>query len=103
MRNRNGTASEEELKITNYELRIRNISMKENVVLEKSYKFAIRIAKLYLYLRNEKGEFELSKQILRRVPQLALTSRKLSELIHGKTSPQNWEWLTEKQEKQNFG
>ena len=39
--------------------------MKENVVLEKSYSFAVRIARLYLYLKNEKKEYELSKQILR--------------------------------------
>lgn len=39
--------------------------MKENVIQDKSYKFAVRIAKLYLYLKNEKKEFELSKQLLR--------------------------------------
>ncbi len=39
--------------------------MKENVVFEKSKKFALRIIKLYKYLCNEKKEFVLSKQILR--------------------------------------
>ena len=39
--------------------------MKENVILDKSYNFALRITKLYLYLKKEKKEFELSKQILR--------------------------------------
>lgn len=39
--------------------------MKENVILDKSYNFAVRITKLYLYLKKEKKEFELSKQILR--------------------------------------
>ncbi len=38
---------------------------KENVVLEKSYAFAVRIIKLYKYLSKEKKEFVLSKQILR--------------------------------------
>lgn len=39
--------------------------MKENVVFEKSKKFALRIIKLYKYLCNEKKGFVLSKQILR--------------------------------------
>ena len=40
--------------------------MKENnVVVEKSKKFAIRIIKLYQYLCENKKEFILSKQLLR--------------------------------------
>ncbi|NCQ19533.1 MAG: four helix bundle protein [Ignavibacteria bacterium] len=40
--------------------------MKEqNVLNEKSYQFAIRIVKLYQFLKEEKKEFTLSKQILR--------------------------------------
>jgi len=40
--------------------------MKEqNVLKEKSYHFAIRIVKLYQFLKEEKKEFTLSKQILR--------------------------------------
>ncbi|MFC2086919.1 four helix bundle protein [Bacteroidota bacterium] len=38
---------------------------KENIVLIKSYDFALKIVKLYLYLRQEKKEFEISKQVLR--------------------------------------
>lgn len=38
---------------------------KENVILTKTYDFAIRIVRLYQYLCKEKKEFELSKQILR--------------------------------------
>ncbi len=38
--------------------------MKDNIILEKSYKFAVRIIKLYLFLK-EKKEFELGNQILR--------------------------------------
>jgi len=37
----------------------------ENVVLEKSRKFAIRIYNLYKYLCDEKHEFVLAKQLLR--------------------------------------
>lgn len=39
--------------------------MKENVVKNKSFQFAIRIVKLYQFLCNEKKEFILSKQLLR--------------------------------------
>ena len=39
--------------------------MKENIIKEKSYKFAVRIVKLAKYLNENKREFVLSKQILR--------------------------------------
>lgn len=38
---------------------------KDNVLLNKTYSFAIRIVKLYQYLCDEKREFNLSVQILR--------------------------------------
>ena len=37
----------------------------ENVVLEKSREFALRIIKLYQYMSVENREFVLSKQVLR--------------------------------------
>ena len=36
-----------------------------NLILEKSKKFAIRIVNLYKYLNSEKKEFVMSKQVLR--------------------------------------
>lgn len=39
--------------------------MKENVLLEKSFAFAIRVVKAYKYLVEEKKEFVLSRQFLR--------------------------------------
>lgn len=39
--------------------------MKENVILDKSMDFAVRIVNLYKYLCDEKREFTLSKQLLR--------------------------------------
>lgn len=39
--------------------------MKDNVIVDKSKNFAIRIVKLYKYLCDEKKEYVLSKQILR--------------------------------------
>ena len=39
--------------------------MRENVVKEKSFSFAVRVIKLYKYLVDDKKEFVLSKQLLR--------------------------------------
>lgn len=39
--------------------------MKENLIKEKTYNFSIRIINLSKYLRKEKHEFQLSKQVLR--------------------------------------
>ena len=39
--------------------------MKENIVKNKSFVFAVRIVKLYQYLCEQKKEFVLSKQLLR--------------------------------------
>jgi four helix bundle protein len=39
--------------------------MKENIVKEKSFRFAVRIVRLYQFLVNEKSEYVLSKQLLR--------------------------------------
>lgn len=41
------------------------MSMKENLILDKSKAFALRIIKLYNYLKKEKREFVISKQIAR--------------------------------------
>jgi four helix bundle protein len=37
----------------------------ENITYAKCYKFAVRIVKAYQFLSKEKGEFVLSKQLLR--------------------------------------
>lgn len=39
--------------------------MKENVILEKTMDFSVRIVNLYKYLCDEKKEFVMSKQLLR--------------------------------------
>lgn len=39
--------------------------MSENVLKEKTYKFALRIVKLYQFVASTQKEFVLSKQILR--------------------------------------
>lgn len=51
----------------NYELRIGELRImkKDNIVQIKSYAFAFRVVKACQYLKNEKKEFILSKQLLR--------------------------------------
>lgn len=39
--------------------------MKESVLKDKSYQFALKVIKLYKYFIAEKKEYVLSKQILR--------------------------------------
>ncbi len=39
--------------------------MKENVLKEKSFAFALRVVKCFQYLQTEKKEYVLSKQFLR--------------------------------------
>ena len=39
--------------------------MKENVIKDKSFAFALRIVKLYKFLCESKREYVLSKQLLR--------------------------------------
>ncbi len=41
------------------------MSENKNVVLAKSYSFAVRIVKMYQHLSTEKKEYILSKQVLR--------------------------------------
>ncbi len=37
----------------------------ENIILDKAFSFSVRIVKLYKYLKDEKKEYILSKQLLR--------------------------------------
>ena len=39
--------------------------MKENIILDKTMDFAVRIVNLYKYLSDEKKEYVISKQLLR--------------------------------------
>ena len=41
------------------------LGMKENIVRDKSFAFALRVVKLCQHLQNEKREYVLSKQLLR--------------------------------------
>ena len=39
--------------------------MEQNVIVQKSYQFALRVIKLYTFLCKEQHEYVLSKQLLR--------------------------------------
>ncbi len=41
------------------------MSVKENLIRDKSYRFALRIIKLYQFIVREKKDFVLGKQVLR--------------------------------------
>lgn len=38
---------------------------KDNIIKDKSFAFALRVVSLYNYLRDERKEFALSKQLVR--------------------------------------
>jgi len=38
---------------------------KQNIVIDKSFNFAVRIVKLYQYLKNSHKEYTLAKQVLK--------------------------------------
>ena len=38
---------------------------KDNIIQKKTYDFSVRIIRLYQFLHKEKGEYVLSKQLLR--------------------------------------
>ena len=52
--------------------------MKENVLLDKSKAFALRIIKMYKYLTEEKKEYILSKQVLRSGTSIGANAREAS-------------------------
>ncbi len=58
--------------------------MKENIILTKTYNFALRIIKLYKYLSEEKKEYTLSKQILRSGTSIGANSEEASGSISKK-------------------
>ena len=58
--------------------------MKENVIVDKSKAFALRIIKMYRYLCKEKKEFVLSKQVLRSGTSIGAN---VKEAVRGQTKP----------------
>ena len=57
---------------------------KDNMILKKSKRFAVRIIRLYQYLCDEKKEFVLSKQLLRSGTSIGANIR---EAVRGQSRP----------------
>lgn len=49
---------------------------KDNIVLDKSFRFAVRVIRLYQHLKDTKREFILSKQMLRSGTSIGANVRK---------------------------
>ena len=58
--------------------------MKENILLEKSFAFAVRVVRAYKYLVDDKKEFVLSKQFLRSGTSIGANAE---EAIGGQSRP----------------
>ena len=58
--------------------------MKENIILTKTYNFALRIIKLYKYLNEEKREYTIAKQIQRSVTSIGANAEEASGSISKK-------------------
>jgi len=43
----------------------RSHNLKENVIIEKTFKFSLNVIDIYKYLKEKKNEFIMSKQLLR--------------------------------------
>ena len=52
--------------------------MSDNILLDKSKAFALRIIKMYKYLTEEKKEYVLSKQVLRSGTSIGANAREAS-------------------------
>lgn len=62
----------------------------ENSAREKSEKFAVRIIRLYQYLKDEKKEYVLSKQILRSGTSVGANLQEAKYAIRRNISMQNF-------------
>ncbi|MFI3285723.1 MAG: four helix bundle protein [Rikenellaceae bacterium] len=58
------------------------MNKKENIIADKSKSFAIRVIKLYQYLKSERQEYVLSKQLLRSGTSIGAN---VKEAIRGQT------------------
>ena len=56
--------------------------MKQSIVYEKAFSFAIRIVNLYKYLISEKKEYIMSKQLMRSGTSIGAN---ISEALHGQS------------------
>jgi hypothetical protein len=74
-----------------------------NIILEKSYNFALRTIKLYMHLKKQKAERELIIQLLKSGTSIGQTLKRRLALNPGVTLFIKWDSPTRKQEKLHIG
>lgn len=75
----------------------------ENIIAVKSFKFDLRIVKLFMYLKNKKIERDLCLQLLRSVTSIGAN---IEEAVGGSSKKIlyiNWKSLIEKRERKDIG
>ena len=77
--------------------------MKENVILDKSKAFALRIIRLYQFLCETKKEYVLSKQVLRSGTSIGAMQKKPLMRKARQIFTQRCTLLTKKQTRRNIG
>ena len=63
---------------------LKGYTVKDNIIVDKSKAFALRIIRMYQYLCSEKKEYVLSKQILRSGTSIGAN---VKEAIRGQSKP----------------
>lgn len=77
--------------------------MKEIIIRKKSFEFAVRIVKLSMFLRDEKKEYVLSKQILRSGTSIGANVEEASGGVSKADFKTNFQWLIKKDVKHITG
>ena len=75
----------------------------DNIMLDKSFQFGLRIVKLFIHLRKAKVERELFIQLLKSGTSIGVNIKNQLKVHQGKTLFTNWKSLIMKPEKQGIG
>jgi four helix bundle protein len=79
------------------------MSNKDNIVKEKSFRFAVRIVNLYKFLVETKKEYVLSKQILRSGTSIGANIEEADGAISKSDFSSKISIATKKQKRQTIG
>ena len=75
----------------------------DNIIVDKSFQFGLRIVKLFIHLRKAKTERELFIQLLKSGTSIGVNIKNQLNVHQGKTLFTNWKSLIMKPEKQGIG
>jgi len=75
---------------------------KENLILDKSFKFSLSIIELYKHLKSN-NEFIISKQLLRSGTSIGANINESTAAQSKAVFIHKWQFLPKKQEKKNIG